>query len=372
VKKVLFITSADLMKTYNSGGEHECWNNIHFLKEIYGEQNVSFLFFSEWKGEFPKQYYVFPRLRRWKALFAQLLGYKMYFPWNEKRILKSILMISPDIIFFDGVLVGNLLSKISKDIYTIVFEHNCEKKYYTLRMKHEGLIYAIEYWSVSRCEKIAVSECSMLICINERDRLNIFKIYSREADLLLPVSFENKLCKNKIKKNNSKEIVFIGSNFGPNLQGIAWFVENVMSCLPDFKLYIVGKDFEKDKEYLERRNVIVVGTVDNIEDIYYHYSIVVMPIFYGSGMKVKTAEAMMYGRTILATDEALEGYDIEGVNGIFRCNTQEEYINVIIQLFKDDIPEFREEVHQKYLEKYSNGAALDTLRKALPTGEKYE
>ena len=137
-----------------------------------------------------------------------------------------------------------------------------------------------------------------------------------------------------------------------------------------FKLYIVGKDFEKDKEYLERRNVIVVGTVDNIEDIYYHYSIVVMPIFYGSGMKVKTAEAMMYGRTILATDEALEGYDIEGVNGIFRCNTQEEYINVIIQLFKDDIPEFREEVHQKYLEKYSNGAALDTLRKALPTGEK--
>lgn len=372
MKKVLFITSADLMKSYNNGGEHGCWSNIDFLKMLYGEQNISFLFFSEWKGSFPRQYYAFPRLRRWKALFVQILRYKMYFPWNERKILKCIESISPDIIFLDGVLVGNILSKISNNIYTIVFEHNCEKRYYYLRMKHEGLMYAIEYWAASRCEKIAVSKCSMLICISERDQLDIARLYSRNADLLLPVSFENKLCKERIEKNVNKEILFVGTNFGPNLQGITWFVENVMSVLSDYKLYIVGMGFEKEKENLERENVVVVGTVDVVEDFYYRYSVVVMPIFYGSGMKVKTAEAMMYGRTILATDEALEGYDIEGVEGIFRCNTKEEFVQVINQLFENNIIFFREKVYQKYLEKYSRGAVLNVLKKALPTEEIYE
>jgi len=369
MKKVLFITSADLMKTYKSGGEHACWSNIDFLKRLYGEENISFLFFSEWKGNFPENYYVFPRLRRWKALFAQVLRSKMYFPWDEKKIIGRIENISPDIIFFDGVQVGNILKKISKKIYTVVFEHNCEKKYFYLRMKHEGIIYAIEYWAISRCEKIAVSKCNLLICISERDQKDIYELYSRKADLLLPISFENKLYKRKLEKNINKELLFIGSNFGPNLEGITWFVKNVMSVLTDYRLYIVGKDFEREKEKLERENVVVVGTVDDIERYYYHFPIVVMPIFYGSGMKVKTAEAMMYGRTIVATNEALEGYDIEGVKGIFRCNTKEEFIKNISDLFQEDLPVFREEVYQKYLEKYSREAVLSILQKTLPLGE---
>lgn len=368
MKKVLFITSADLMKTYKSGGEHACQSNIDFLKDIYGEQNISYLFFSEWKGSFPDNCYAFPRLRKWKALLAQLLGYKMYFPWNEKKILDNIKKISPDIIFFDGIQVGSIIQKIPNNIYTIVFEHNCEKKYYYLKIKHEGLIFLIEYLAISRCERIAVTKCDKLICINKRDAMNIFELYSRKADTLLPISFENKFQKEKVQKNTNKELLFIGSNFGPNVEGISWFVKNVMSVLSDYKLYIVGKNFEEEKEKLERKNVIVVGTVDNLEDYYYNYQVIVIPIFYGSGMKVKTAEAMMYGKTILATDEALEGYDVENVNGIFRCNTKDEFINTICEVFKKSVPEFQEDVYQRYLDKYSQEAALKNLKKSLPLG----
>lgn len=37
----------------------------------------------------------------------------------------------------------------------------------------------------------------------------------------------------------------------------------------------------------------------------------VMPIFSGSGMKVKTAEALMYGKFLIGTKEAFEGYEID-------------------------------------------------------------
>ena len=98
--------------------------------------------------------------------------------------------------------------------------------------------------------------------------------------------------------------------FSPNYDGIKWFAENVMTELKDYHLIIVGKDFEQKKDELENVNVHVVGTVESLEKYYYSENIMVMPIFYGDGMKIKTAEAMMYGKIILASDEALEGYEV--------------------------------------------------------------
>ena len=113
------------------------------------------------------------------------------------------------------------------------------------------------------------------------------------------------------------------------MEGLKWFIDKVMQKL-DKKTYflkIIGKNLETKKIELERENVEVIGTVDNLEEYYLRADAVVIPIFYGDGMKVKTAEAMMYGKMIFATDEALEGYDINNVEGIYRCNNAGEFID---------------------------------------------
>nr|WP_308628944.1 glycosyltransferase [uncultured Eisenbergiella sp.] len=371
MKKVLFLTSADLMKSYHSGGEHACKNNLKFLQDIYGKENVDVFFFSEWTGELPEQYYTYKRLRRWKAILAQVMGYKMYFPWKERKIINDISLLKPDIVFFDGPLAGNLLSKIPDTIYTVVFEHNFEKKYYYQKMKHEGLIYAAGYFAVSKCERIAVTKCDTLICISERDSRELYREYGRKADTVLPVTFENNFDSKKIVQNNLKELLFIGSNFGPNYDGILWFINHVMTELSEFTLYIVGKNFENCKMELERKNVIVIGTVENLEEYYYRFPVVVIPVLYGSGMKVKTAEAMMYGRTVFATDEALEGYEIDNIEGIYRCNSKSDFINNIQKFYKNVIPSFQKEVYQLYLDKYSYEAGGRIMKKIM-TCEKKE
>ena len=134
-----------------------------------------------------------------------------------------------------------------------------------------------------------------------------------------------------------------------------WFVKNVMSFLPDYKLIIVGKGFELKRKELEKSNVEVIGTVDDISDYYYRYPVVVMPITYGAGMKVKTAAAMMYGRIIIGSDEALEGYDVDDVNDIYRCNQTKEWISTIKLIFEDDKHQlYSKEVRQRFLDRYEN------------------
>ena len=191
--------------------------------------------------------------------------------------------------------------------------------------------------------------------LTERDSEILKRCYHVSSDIILPMTFKDKYDNQRERKlEKGKQLLFVGTMFPPNYDGIKWFVDQVMPELSDYKLKIVGKNFEKKRTELERKNVQVIGTVDDLEEYYYSNSVMVMPIFYGDGMKIKTAESFMYGRTIFASDEALEGYEVEGVKGIFRCNTKEEYINAIHTFFSEkNVRYYQEEVRNLFLKKYS-------------------
>lgn len=97
----------------------------------------------------------------------------------------------------------------------------------------------------------------------------------------------------------------------------------------------------------------MIGGVNSLQNYYNIASAVVMPIFIGDGMKVKTAEAFMYGKTVFATNEALEGYDVKGIEGIHICNTAEEFIN---SLNNEHRYGFRQEVRDAFLDRYCTRA----------------
>ena len=119
---------------------------------------------------------------------------------------------------------------------------------------------------------------------------------------------------------------------------------------------IVGRGWEEKKEELsEYKQVNIIGTVDDVSYWYHKYPALVMPIRRGSGIKVKTAEAIMYGKTIFASDEALEGYDVNEIKGIYRCNDAKEYIDNIMSFFTGkEIPLCQDDVRKLYLKKYSS------------------
>ena len=110
---------------------------------------------------------------------------------------------------------------------------------------------------------------------------------------------------------------------------------------------------EKMASTWERENVQVVGTVQDVSRYYSIANAVVLPIFYGDGMKVKTAEALMHGKIIFAAKEALEGYEIENQPDIVECNTIEEYINAISIRLSDN-KKFSESNRKLFLDKYEN------------------
>lgn len=186
-------------------------------------------------------------------------------------------------------------------------------------------------------ESLSVKCADVLLAINERDALDTEQFYGRKPDYVLPVSMDDLFRGDVFANSNFLKgccsLLFVGSNFPPNVDGIRWFIKEVLPEL-DISLTVVGNDLDLYKDEFESPKVKVLGRVESLTEYYERADAVVEPIFYGSGMKVKTAEAMMYGKIIFATSEALEGYN-EPSDDIYRCDSKESFLLAIREFICD-------------------------------------
>ena len=109
--------------------------------------------------------------------------------------------------------------------------------------------------------------------------------------------------------------------------------------------------------------VEIYGFVNDLSDYYKRARIIVSPIFHGGGMKTKTAEALMYGKYIIATDEALEGYKFEQ-RCMARCNTVSEFVAAIND-FKDDNSQIIPSARQLFQDLYSYSSSVIVIKNLL-------
>ena len=138
-------------------------------------------------------------------------------------------------------------------------------------------------------------------------------------------------------------------------------MENVAAASP-LKILVVGKGFENWKSNLERNgNVEVIGGVDSVVPWYLGASFVVAPIFDGSGMKTKVAEALMFGKRIVGTPEAFTGYEEHLAEIGVVCRTSDEFIAAMRDEIVLGAPDQPERLRRIFLENYSLEAARQRL-----------
>lgn len=347
-KRCLYI-STSYAENIKGGRELVSELNRKTLEEIFGG-NLKIISFEKSDDNFSNKI---------RSIFGYVDGL------TNSRILDVIKIIDIekiDIVFVDSSTYGLLLKSVKKrfpNISIVTFFHNAEYKFfYDMFVNKKSVKNLLLYLINKHCEKLSVNYSDKIICLNKRDS-NLLKVkYKRGADFLQPLSLKDQFEIDKVSENiniQGKKIgLFIGGSFYANLYGVKWFVENVAIRL-NSEIIIVGLNFEKYKSELEiNDNIHVVGTVDNINDYYYKSHYIFSPIFSGAGMKTKTAEALMFGKTIFGTDEAFEGYDLdyELVGGL--CNNADEFVEKInaFQLNSDNY--FNRYSRKMYEKKYSD------------------
>jgi polysaccharide biosynthesis protein PslH len=119
----------------------------------------------------------------------------------------------------------------------------------------------------------------------------------------------------------------------PNLEGVCWFLDKVWPEIhpkyPELHYYVAGRNMPqwlKDKDY---PNVDVIGEVDDATAFMHSKSVLVVPLFSGSGIRIKIIEGMACGKTIISTTVGAEGINYTRDRDLFIADTPEEFIRCI-------------------------------------------
>ncbi|KAA6340150.1 hypothetical protein EZS27_011974 [termite gut metagenome] len=280
----------------------------------------------------------------------------------EDDIYNKIIFDGIDIIFIDASLNGRLIKRIKKNlnVKVICFFHNCEYSLVLQQFLAGEILVMPRLYSCYFGEKLACRYADKIIGLNVRDHSMIYRYYNRKVDVIIPISLKDRFVYNDclVIKSEKKRILFVGSNFYPNIHGIKWFIRNVLPYI-DVQLTIVGKNIHaigiNSSEKIE-----IISDSPVLDKFYLNTDIVIAPIFKGSGMKVKIAEAMMFGKPIVGTTEAFQGY--QQVNGMYEANTSQEFVKIITREFP---PKYNLILRANFLTKYSFEATLSLFKKTL-------
>lgn len=277
-----------------------------------------------------------------------------------------------EVVYLEGSNYGRLAGVIraaAPSCRIVVFFHNVEARFFwgSLRsnpsLKSAAVLFA--NWIAERC---AVRHSDRIICLNERDSALLKRIYGRGATDIHPMCVARPLASAAAGGPVPEEAdfgLFVGGAFYANVAGVRWFARHVAARLP-CRTYIVGKGFEKYRDELAAfPNVRVIGGVPALEPWYSRSAFVIAPIFDGSGMKTKVAEALMHGRPVIGTSEAFVGYEDVARRAGFVCDNADAFVDAVSAVCSGAFTFDANELKMMYEEFYSCGAMRRRFQETL-------
>lgn len=111
------------------------------------------------------------------------------------------------------------------------------------------------------------------------------------------------------------EIVLVSSRNRANVESALWFLREVAPLAPELSVRIYGSVDggvrAADAALYERYKGWFAGRVDRIETIYENARLALLPTTSGTGLSIKTVEAMASGLPLIATTHAFRGMQFD-------------------------------------------------------------
>ncbi|WP_105171028.1 glycosyltransferase family 4 protein [Pseudoalteromonas sp. T1lg24] len=132
------------------------------------------------------------------------------------------------------------------------------------------------------------------------------------------------------QKSFNKSILCVGNSYDPNIKGIINFITKVLPKVKevhhDAYLTVCGTVCRDLQGYEDTPGVRLLGFVDDLSKEYENADIVVNPVPYGTGLKIKSVEALCFGKCLVATPA-----------GVYAIDGEQSYIKSDIESMADEI-----------------------------------
>jgi glycosyltransferase involved in cell wall biosynthesis len=143
------------------------------------------------------------------------------------------------------------------------------------------------------------------------------------------------------KVQKTIDILYIAAYNPYNIKAACWFLDEVYPHLyPNTSITFCGKFLSYlSSEYLKRisdNKITTIDFADDLEALYANTKIVIVPILSGTGIKIKTLEAMSFSIPVVTTLLGVDGFPDKYENGCLVSDNPLEFAFNIRKLLDDD------------------------------------
>ena len=200
------------------------------------------------------------------------------------------------------------------------------KKWYLTHLARKLRDYEVEH----------LNDYDYLVALTERDLQRFKHLGYRNGAVASPIGIDSS-CYTKVNlpaRSTDLSMCFIGSlDWMPNIEGLNWFLSTVWpqihAAYPQVTFHVAGRNTPESFQARRFPNVVFHGEVPDAVEFIGRHQVMIVPLFSGSGMRVKILEGMALGKVVISTSLGMEGIHARHNQELIVADSAQEFVNAI-------------------------------------------
>jgi glycosyltransferase involved in cell wall biosynthesis len=243
--------------------------------------------------------------------------------------------ICPEVVLVEYIRLAYLVDELPEQITTIIDTHD------VMHLRYESFKSAGRpHWlKITREEEAAVlSRFDVVLAIQGAERTYLEALLGKEKSVIEtgmdfdPVPLDE-------PQGEVITIGFVGSHDAQNVHGISFFIDKVWGALrlrtdKELVLAVAGSVGDILGRSASCPGIRLLGKVSDLEAFYRQATIVVNPVFIGGGLKIKSVEALSFGKPLVTTSTGARGLE-DGAGLAYWCaDTADQFVEKLLRLIE--------------------------------------
>lgn len=167
---------------------------------------------------------------------------------------------------------------------------------------------------------------------------------------VVPIGYHYPLTTPQLPRE-SLHLLFIGRlDWSPNRRGLEWFLSKVWPAAAkarsEISLTIAGSgDGGWLSDHRDIPGIEIKGRVQELAPLYAASHLCILPLFLGSGTRVKAIEAASFGRTCLSTALGVEGLPLQPAHSFLRAESAADWIEILSSVSLEELRRLGTQAH---------------------------
>jgi glycosyltransferase involved in cell wall biosynthesis len=139
----------------------------------------------------------------------------------------------------------------------------------------------------------------------------------------------------RTQRKGPLKLGFVGAASDANIEALRWFLAQVWPIVVRIpaELHVYGTVCARVQP---AGHVFLHGLVESLGLAYQACDVMINPILFGGGLKIKSIEALAHGRPLITTPEGSVGIDRPEASGVIVARSRGEFVDAVIRLAHDE------------------------------------